>query len=80
MSPAVQRRIRALRKNQLEIIDIETNFYKEMHQLETKYEKLYKEKFDLVLSNCNFVFLKKYFTLLKNVLFNIASWSRFWKP
>jgi len=47
MPPEVKKRVCALRKNQKEVIDIETQFYLEMHQLEIKYEKLYKEKFDV---------------------------------
>lgn len=49
----VQRRIRALKKNQLEITQIEAKFYQEMHELECKYLPLYRPLFDkraLILS------------------------------
>lgn len=46
----VQQRIRALRKNQLDIIELEKDYYKELHDLDTKYAKLYGNKFTLVSS------------------------------
>ncbi|OXA64918.1 nucleosome assembly protein 1-like 1 isoform X2 [Folsomia candida] len=46
MCPEVQKRVQALRKNQKDILQVESNFYKEIHQLELKFEKLYHEKFD----------------------------------
>lgn len=48
MCPEVQKRVQALRKNQKDILQVESNFYKEIHQLELKFEKLYHEKFDFV--------------------------------
>lgn len=49
LPPAVQRRVRALRNLQREFVDYEAKFYKEVHELECKYEKLYKPLFDKVL-------------------------------
>ena len=37
----VQRRIKALKKLQSEIIDVESDFYKDMHKLEIKYAQKY---------------------------------------
>jgi len=44
--PEVARRIKALKKHQLEITKIESEFYKEMHALECKYAPLFKPYFD----------------------------------
>ncbi|KAJ8984555.1 hypothetical protein NQ317_006841 [Molorchus minor] len=53
LPPAVKRRIKALKKLQLEATHIEAKFYKEVHDLECKYHKLYVplyEKRNLVVS------------------------------
>ncbi|XP_034244047.1 nucleosome assembly protein 1-like 1-B [Thrips palmi] len=42
MPPQVKRRIKALKKLQLETTNIESKFYEEVHALECKYHKLYQ--------------------------------------
>lgn len=39
---AMKKRVRALRKMQLEFFKIESKYYEEVHELETKYHKLYQ--------------------------------------
>ncbi|XP_061717285.1 nucleosome assembly protein 1-like 1 isoform X2 [Cydia pomonella] len=46
LPPNVRRRVRALRTLQKEFVDVESKFYSEVHQLECKYEKLYKPLFE----------------------------------
>ncbi|XP_063384707.1 nucleosome assembly protein 1-like 1 [Cydia fagiglandana] len=46
LPPNVRRRVRALRALQKEFVDVESKFYSEVHQLECKYEKLYKPLFE----------------------------------
>merc|ERR1719245_2153644 len=41
LPPAVKRRIKSLKKLQLETTKIEAKFYEEVHQLECKYHDLY---------------------------------------
>lgn len=41
LPPAVKRRVNALKKLQLETTNIETKFFKEVHDLECKYHRLY---------------------------------------
>ncbi|CAG9762864.1 unnamed protein product [Ceutorhynchus assimilis] len=41
LPPAVKRRIKALKKIQLEATNIEANFFKEVHDLECKYHRIY---------------------------------------
>lgn len=42
MPPLVKRRIKALKKLQLESTNIESKFYEEVHELECKYHVLYQ--------------------------------------
>ena len=44
----VKRRIKALKKLQLETTKIEANFFQEVHALECKYAKLYQPLYDKV--------------------------------
>lgn len=46
--PEVQRRIKALKKIQVEITQIESQFFREMHDLEVKYAPMYTEHFEKV--------------------------------
>ncbi|GBP42503.1 Nucleosome assembly protein 1-like 4 [Eumeta japonica] len=48
----VRRRVRALRALQRQFVDVEAQFYSEVHALECKYEKLYKPLFEKV-TLCN---------------------------
>lgn len=41
LQPPVKRRVKALKKLQLEATNIEAKFFKEVHDLECKYHKLY---------------------------------------
>ncbi|KAL3266206.1 hypothetical protein HHI36_010389 [Cryptolaemus montrouzieri] len=41
LPPSVKRRVKALKRLQLETTNIEAKFYKEVHELECKYHKLY---------------------------------------
>ena len=42
----VKRRVKALKKLQVDILKIEANYHKEVHELECKYLKLYEPLFD----------------------------------
>ncbi len=42
----VKRRLKALKKSQLESLKVEAAFYEEVHKLECKYAELYKPHFD----------------------------------
>lgn len=44
--PEVQRRIKALKKIQVEITQIESQFFREMHELEVKYAPMYTSHFE----------------------------------
>lgn len=46
MPAPVQRRLKALKKIQFESTRIEAEFYKEVHQLEIKYHKLYQPQYE----------------------------------
>lgn len=46
--PEVQRRIKALKKIQVEITQIESQFFREMHDLEVKYAPMYTKHFEKV--------------------------------
>ena len=49
----VKRRIKALKKLQFSIINVEAEFYKEVNELEAKYADKYKALFDKVNQNQN---------------------------
>jgi nucleosome assembly protein 1-like 1 len=42
----VKRRLKALKKSQLESLKVEAAFYEEVHKLECKYAELYKPHFE----------------------------------
>jgi len=44
----VQRRVKALKRLQRDMFEIELKFYEEMHTLEHKYENLYSSLYDKV--------------------------------
>ena len=46
MPAPVKRRLKALKKIQLEATKIEAKFYEEVHQLEIKYHDLYKPLYE----------------------------------
>ena len=50
----VKRRLKALKKLQFQMIEIESKFYEEVHELECKYANKYAPLFDRVspLQNC----------------------------
>ena len=50
---AVKRRLKALKKLQLDIFNIEAKFYEEVHSLECKYTSQYKPLFDKVSTPLN---------------------------
>jgi len=45
LPPAVKRRVKALKKLQVESLKIEAKFFEEIHELETKYHELYKPQY-----------------------------------
>lgn len=47
--PEVQKRIKALKKIQVDITQIESQFFKEMHDLEVKYAPKYTQYFEKVI-------------------------------
>jgi len=49
LSKPVQRRVKALKRLQHEMFDIEVKFYEELHVLEKKYEVLYSSLHDKVI-------------------------------
>lgn len=42
-SKPVQRRIRALKKNQLELLELESKFHEKVHALEMEFDPLFKQ-------------------------------------
>lgn len=48
LPPQVKRRIKALKKIQLETTNIEAKFFQEVHELECKYHKLYTPLYERV--------------------------------
>jgi len=44
----VLRRVKALKRQQRDLFEIEMKFYEELHVLEHKYEKLYSSLYDKV--------------------------------
>lgn len=60
LPPVVKRRIKALKKLQLETTNIEAKFFEEVHALECKYHKLYTPFYEKVSLNFkNAVFKNK---------------------
>jgi len=51
LSKPVQRRVKALKRLQRDMFEIEMKFYEELHVLEHKYEKMYSSLFDKVTSS-----------------------------
>lgn len=55
MPPQVKRRIKALKKLQLEATHIESKFYEEVHALECKYHKQYEPLYTKVCGQMRFI-------------------------
>lgn len=47
----IKRNVKALKKLQLEHVNLEVEFFKELHELEIKYEKKFEPLYDKVLSH-----------------------------
>lgn len=76
-SEQVQRRISALKKNQLEIIDLEYKFYSRIHEIEAEFQPLfnavYEKVFFFFLKHLNIIFfVNKYFSVNKLLLVNMS--------
>lgn len=54
LPPPVKRRIKALKKMQLEATHIEAKFYEEVHELECKYHQLYTPLYEKVMKSNSF--------------------------
>ena len=52
LSKPVQRRVKALKRLQLEVFDVEMKFYEELHVLEHKYENLCSSLYNKVSYIC----------------------------
>ena len=73
LAPAVRRRVKALKKLQSEIMDIESEFYKEVHALEVKYSQNYAGLFTKVSkAPCHCVIGRVCFSVLRLSLFCVA--------
>lgn len=68
LPPQVKRRIKALKKLQLEATNIEAEFFKEVHELECKYLKLYTPLYTTVsktLFYSNSIILHHYYIFIQ---------------